>query len=71
MTQERHFDTMERDLRIAVTQARAIGEDALRIAQQNLQNYLSSRLTLQIQHKRMEQAGNQADKQKVIGINDD
>lgn len=71
MTQERRVDTTERDLRIAVTQARAIGGDALRTAQQNLQNYLSSRLTLQIQHKRMELAGNQADKQKIIGINDD
>lgn len=71
MSRERRVDLTERDLIIAVTQARDKGGDALRIAQENLQNYLNSRLILQMQHKKMELAAKEADKIKIVGINDD
>lgn len=71
MTSEQRIDTTERDLRIAVTQARDKGGEALKIAQEKLQKYLASRLSLQIQHSKMAIAANEADKLKIIGINDD
>lgn len=71
MSAERRIDPNERDLIIALTQARDKGGDALRIAQENLQNYLNSRLTLQMQHKKMEMAAREADTRKIVGINDD
>ncbi len=71
MNAERRVDPTERDLTIAVTQARDKGGDALRIAQEKLQSYLSSRLTLQMQHKKMEMAARQTDTRIIVGINDD
>ncbi|EKE05750.1 MAG: hypothetical protein ACD_19C00182G0078 [uncultured bacterium] len=67
---ERRVDLTERDLRIALTQARGKGDKALKIAQENLDKHLSTRLTFQLQHTRMAIAANRADKQVIQGINE-
>lgn len=53
------IDTTLRDLRIKLTQS--VGEDARKAAQMAIDDYLASRLLLQIQHKKMEIAAIQAD----------
>lgn len=52
-------DTRERDLRIALAQAQ--GTDAIRIARENLENYLNSRLIMQLQHSKMQIAAKKSE----------